>query len=497
MYKMIRNILLILLLTVHPLFAQQRARWVVKPKYDQVSAFSEGVAAVKLNGKWGYVSEGGMEILPAAYEMAYPFGEETGVLATEDNTLVAIVDKTGRVTTVREKLKIDSRFAVFSDGLLLVSNGRKWGYLNKSGALAIECKYAGAQPFSEGLAAVLFSQYWYYIAADGSTKVSPSDRREIYWAMGFYDGKAVVLYKNGMGYIDKDGRELSDRFPAMTPPPDAESYKGESLVCREGVLHFDAKSRATSFVNTKGNVTRFVPEVRDDSRVEIRKAGSGFGIVAFDNALVAGISLSADTLASVFGHPATLGYTVTNVSPSDIESLEIRINEQLMPGAVSVAAGGRQDFSLTLDKTNDEDTERVDLRFALSEYGLPIGEYAAAVVLKDIPALRIDIPGEPVSVRNGETSYALGIQLVNMSSVPVSQVSVSVGNQNRIVDLRGGESLTLPFNIPVSSQTVNVIARPPRTPFVSASRRMTVRRIERPLELPPDTIGLSKQIITK
>jgi hypothetical protein len=495
---MIRNILLILLLTAPPLFAQQRARWVVKPGYDRILAFSEGVAAVNVNGKWGYVSAGGKEILPAAYEMAYPFSEETGVLADEDNTLVAIVDKTGRVTAVKEKLKIDSRFATFSDGLLLVSNGRKWGYLNKSGALAIDCKYAGAQPFSEGLAAVLFSQYWYYIAADGSTKVSPSDRREIYWAMGFHDGRAVVLYKNGMGYIDKDGRELSDKFPPMTPPPDAESYKSESLVCREGVLYFDAKSRATSFVNNKGAVTRFVAQEKDDSLVEIRKAGnSRFGVVAFDDAPVAGISLSADTLVSVFGNPATLGYTVTNVSPSDIENLEIRINNQLMPGTVSVASGEKREFTLPLDKTNDEDTQRVDLRFALSEYGLPIGEYAAGVILKDLPALRIEIPGEPVSVRNGETSYALGIRLVNLSSAPVSQVSVSVGNQNRIVDLRGGESLTLPFNIPVSSQTVSVIARPPRTPFVSASRRITVIRAERPRELPPDTTGLSKQILTR
>jgi hypothetical protein len=494
---MTRIILLILMLTVHPLFAQ-KGRWAVKPKYDQVSAFSEGVAAVKSNGKWGYVDSSGRDILPAAYEIAYPFGEETGVLATADNTLVAIVDKTGKLTPIKAKLKIDPRFPTFGDGLLLVSNGRKWGYLNKSGAIAIDCKYISAQPFSEGLAAVLFSEYWYYIASDGSTKVRPSDKREIYWAMGFHGDRAVVLYNNGMGYVDRDGGELSYKFPSMTPPPDAESYKGKSLACSEGVLYFDAKSRATLFVSAKGVETRFIAPETGGDWPEVREAGnSKYGAVVFDNASLAAVSLPSDTFVSVFGNPATLGYTVTNVSSSEIENLEVSINNRKVSVIPSIAPGERQEFTLPLDKTGDEDTETHELRFSLLEYGLTAGEHTASVTVKDQPSIRIDIPVAQVSVEIGQASYTLPVRVVNLSVMPVNKVSVSVGNQNRIVDLGSRESVELQFSIPASVQTVNVIAKPPRTPFVSARKQIIVRRTEQQRELPPDTIVLSKKIITK
>ena len=168
--------------------------WTLKPEYEAISSFEEGIAAAGKKGKWGYVSAQGEEILPPAYEAAYPFSEGMGVLASNEKQLVAIVDQAGKVTPIQEKLFIDSRFAAFSDGLLLVAKeitkgGRKWGYLDKSGSLAIDCKYDIAQPFSEGMAAAVLNSRqcycWYYMDVTGKALIHLADlRKDVYWALG-------------------------------------------------------------------------------------------------------------------------------------------------------------------------------------------------------------------------------------------------------------------------------------------------------------------------
>lgn len=493
-----KSIVLILLLAVQPLLAQQ-ARWTIKPKYDSVSAFSEGVAAVKQNDKWGYVNSDGKEILPPTYEQAYPFSEGIGVLSASDNTLLALVDKTGKRITIKEKLKIDSRFATFGNGLLLVYDGKKWGYLNAEGKLAIACKYAAAQPFSEGLAAALFSEYWYYIDASGATAVRPNDKKIVYWAMGFHEGKAAILYKNGMGYIDRNGKELNYKFPQMTPPPDAASYKRESLACKEGELYFDARSRITAFVSNSGVKTDFMlpdrPEVLPDIR---RAANSKFGVVAFADHPVAELSLLADTVASVFGNPGALSFVVANSSPSEIENIEVVVNGRLIATIPSIGAGEKQTLSLPLDKANEEEEVEIkDLQFSLSEYGLPIGEYSRKAILRNMPAIRIEIPDAPVLVRKGQASYPLAVRIVNLSSEPVREVSVAVENQRKTATLGGEEAQVLQFSIPSSVQLVHVRVKPLRAPLISQSKRINLRITEeaQTRELPGDTTGLSKQIV--
>jgi hypothetical protein len=495
-----KSIFLIIVLAAHPLLAQQ-ARWAIKPKYDSIAVFSQGVAAVKQNGKWGYASAGGKEIIPPAYDLVYPFSEGLGVIAASDHTLLAIVDKTGKQIPIKETLKIDGRFALFGDGLLLVYNGKKWGYLNAEGRLAIACKYAAAQPFSEGLAAVLFSEYWYYIDATGATAVRPNDKKIIYWAMGFHEGQAAVLYKNGMGAIDREGRELNYKFPQITPPPDAASYKKESLACKEGELYFDAKGRVASFVSKRGAKTVFMPAGSPGDLPEIRQAdNSKFGLVAFDGEAVAELSLPEDTLASVFGNPADLRVVVANISSSAIENLEVKVNGKPVASIPLIEAGGKRTLSLPLDKTNErEEVETKDLLFSLSEYGLPAGEYRKTVALKNMPAIRIEIPDAPVSIRKGQASYPLNVRVVNVSSEPVRNLSVSVGNQNRLAELGSGEAKELRFDVPASVQLVQVVVKPPRAPLISKSQRIRLRIAEetQTRESPVDATGLSKQIITR
>lgn len=80
----------------------------------------------------------------------------------------------------------------FHDGLARVSDGKKWGYLDASGKLAIACKWDIAMDFSEGLAAVATVvpgvsdqtpdvQTWYLIDRQGQTVQSLGTNNAYYY----------------------------------------------------------------------------------------------------------------------------------------------------------------------------------------------------------------------------------------------------------------------------------------------------------------------------
>jgi hypothetical protein len=380
---------------------------------------------------------------------------------------------------------------------LLVSNGKKWGYVNPSGHLAIDCKYISAQPFSEGLGAVLLNEYWYYIGTNGATMVRPNVKKEIYWALGFYKGKALLLYKNSMGYIDVDGKELNDKLPQITPPPDGASYRNKTLVCKEGELLFDAQSRATAFVATKGERIVFIPPTkRNDGGLEIVKAGnSKFGAVAYIQEPTLAFALATDTIISVFGNPATLEYIIRNASALELENLEVKVNGKAAPPLAYLAPGSESSYKLQVNKTGEEPIETHNLQLTVSEYGLLVGEDKRQVALKSVTAIHIDIPDDNVLIRAEQTSYPLDVRLENLSSVAVDRLAVSVGSQQRTIHMDGGESRKVQFNIPSSMQTVNVVVKPPGSPQISKSKRINVRKKEANQQILPDSARLSKQII--
>ena len=104
----------------------------------------------------------------------------------------------------------------FSEGLALVENRDRCGFVDTSGKLVISMEYCEAKPFSEGLAAVsledsqvyLHGQYdrekWGYIDKTGRMVIDAKYRT----AEPFSEGLAMVRTEDGVGYIDKSGKEV-------------------------------------------------------------------------------------------------------------------------------------------------------------------------------------------------------------------------------------------------------------------------------------------------
>lgn len=160
-------------------FMNDAGKIVVKPIYDDVSDFSEGLAAVKKNDEWGYIDKTGAIVIDRQFTGAYPFSE--GLAAVN--------------TSVTKNPMFEGTF----------------GFIDKTGKLIIPAIIYGAQRFHEGFAAVRFraSQNTYgYIDKTGQVIVGPS----LAHAEDFRDGKAKVTVGEGTnrkyGYIDTTGKYI-------------------------------------------------------------------------------------------------------------------------------------------------------------------------------------------------------------------------------------------------------------------------------------------------
>lgn len=478
----------------------QNAQWLIKPEYDAIADFSEGIVAVKRNGKWGYVNDKGEIIVPCEYEIAYPYSDGMGVLALSDNTLVAITDLNGNITPITTKLKVDNRFAEFSDGLLLVTDGRKWGYLNKSGQLSIECKYLFALPFSEGLAGVRFDYNgdWYYIAPNGSTMIYPGfqgRKKDIYWALGFRNGKALIVYGNGLGHIDNTGKELNEKTPKFSPPNDPASYKRSTLQSKEGDLIFDSKGCVVSFESKKEGTVNFVPAedeitpgnsfilngaiVKDNIRWQannhaIVNLSGKYGVVQVNTKPPIAFTSSNQVIESVFGNPAILNYIVQNISGQDIDNLLLRSEDNTLVENLSIPKNQQQELTIRIDKSDDAKEENRTLKITAEERGLLLGNYELNFRIIDKPSIALSLSEKKIEIDNSSRSYPLEVVVENLSGIEGKSTRVIVNQQTKEVSLLPKSKNALKFDIPVHETDIHIAVKPLNTPPVILSEKVAL-----------------------
>lgn len=108
-----------------------------RKKYEYVEDFSEGLAAVELNGKYGFVDKSGNVVIPLKYDLAWWFSE--GLASVRLNGKWGFVNKTG----VEVVPLIYDWAKQFSEGLAIVALNNKYGFVNNNGYVAIPLIYDG------------------------------------------------------------------------------------------------------------------------------------------------------------------------------------------------------------------------------------------------------------------------------------------------------------------------------------------------------------------
>ena len=137
---------------------------VIPAQYDWAGEFSEGLAQVIINGKYGHIDKNGAIVVPAKYDNA----------------------------------------GFFKNGLALVQIKGRWGYIDKTGNLVISARFDNAWEFNKDLAKVEIKGKYSFIDKTGRV-VIPAIYDD---AWGFVNGKCHVTAYGRRFYIDRYGNEV-------------------------------------------------------------------------------------------------------------------------------------------------------------------------------------------------------------------------------------------------------------------------------------------------
>lgn len=238
--------------------------------YQQVSIFSEGLAVVAKDGKFGVIDKYNRIRIPFQFDAISDF--ISGRAIVEQNGLQGMIHRNGSFVF---ECKFDD-MGTLSDGLIYASDGEKFGYYDVTGFLRIPMKFSDAYDFSNGVAKVEIDGLGAFIDIYGGYVVPPafeeirmfSDSLYIYEQDGFHgfanrfgksviepiydeigelnDGFAIasidgeIVYLNGGGQVIV--RNDLEEFPNFMSR--AEFLNGEAIAMKEGMYgKIDQKGR--------------------------------------------------------------------------------------------------------------------------------------------------------------------------------------------------------------------------------------------------------------
>ena len=185
---------------------------VIPLKYDWAGSFSEGLAVVGIEGKWGFIDKSGNEVVPLKYGYADEFSEGLACVSLTNKykkDKYGFIDKSGNEVV---PLKYDWAGS-FSEGLAMVKLDGRWSFIDKLGNEILQLSNGDGENFSEGLAMVGsrgIVSFGYYFDQYGfvdrlGNEVVPLEYSS---ASSFREGLARVSNFGSHGFIDKSGNKV-------------------------------------------------------------------------------------------------------------------------------------------------------------------------------------------------------------------------------------------------------------------------------------------------
>ena len=230
---------------------------VIKPQYESLGFFQEGLAYAVKNGKYGYIDKGNNVVIPFNYDSGADFEDGRAIIQKDDK--VGIIDRSGQII-------FDLAFkdiGAFSEGYIYAQKDSLYGYYDKIGAQRIEPKFNEAFAFSKGIAKVQSGENQGYIDTYGSFIVPPAysnihffndtllvfEENEKFGLMkrncqivdsakfdkigNLVNDRAIVIKNGKIGYIDGKGQLVLDfKFDDYPNAIELSQFKGSYAVVK-------------------------------------------------------------------------------------------------------------------------------------------------------------------------------------------------------------------------------------------------------------------------
>lgn len=440
----------------------QSARWLVKLEYENICPFSDGIAIVQSNGKFGYIDINGNEILPPNYENVYDFKEGVGVISSINDEVKYIADRHGNLKKVMPGFSLNPQFPYFSNGLLLVKNEEgKHGYLNKTGKLVIDCKFSWAHPFCEGRSAVSLNKYaigqWAYIGTDGRVLINTENNFQ--WASSFQDDKAVVIIKNKLAYINRDGKVLkNEELPKLTSLLERyDSFLG-IIKCKEGQVFFredvvmdklvvngdttffhkTVEEKKTALLDVYADNNKFGFRINgkklpaqfdnikwhDNERAIVQSNGKQGLLELSQNDMLA-VSFKSDTVYSVFRNPTPATLIVQNQVADELRDIEITFPDGSSQHIDKLKTNGQREIEWLVKPDRLNASKEIVVNISCD--GIKHNPRSFRVFIMDKPSLCVTFPTDTFQL--GETNKTtVSCSLINKSAFNADNVKVRFCN---------------------------------------------------------------------
>lgn len=224
-------------------FIDKTGKVVIRPEYDYVEEFSEGLALVRINtsrsigrtssdrvgehsasfsddlqsrskSRYGFIDEDGNNVIEMKYDYADSFSEGLALFRTGtiDEGTFGYIDKFGNTVIepefpYRDFTKNDQNF---SEGLAPVRINRKMGFIDKMGRVVIETQFDNAWGFSEDLALVRTGDMrkgkYGFIDKQGQTVINLKYKMAKPFSEGLACAQIEDWGKGKYGFINKNGQ---------------------------------------------------------------------------------------------------------------------------------------------------------------------------------------------------------------------------------------------------------------------------------------------------
>lgn len=154
------------------------------------------------SGKWGYANAKGDMVIPAQYKNCNEFSPD-GLAVVEISSGNSIINTKGEIipAEVQNFEIIAGIFGIgskgYSNGLLAVRSGKKWGYLNTTGKIAIPLNYDYVTEFNNGYATARIGGRFMVLDTKGAETALLS-KDNIDDIKHFSEGLAPIRSSNGL-----------------------------------------------------------------------------------------------------------------------------------------------------------------------------------------------------------------------------------------------------------------------------------------------------------